>query len=554
MTRGWCRGGGLGDAFVNEAGGFVAAIGRPVAVGLRVRGRAPGEGGGSGRDGGDGGGYLWAVDQEKGVEVGSGILMNLGHSLERMLTMERGVFEKKLLLREAEAPAGDAAADAAAPASDTDVATPAAPDDGSTFYHYTTVGAFLLRAQIDARHATNGSVFDIKTRATAAVRYDADNYAAHARAAPARIDGRSRSYAREFYDLTRSAMLKYALQLRIGRMDGALLAYHNTGSVLAFEYVRLAEMDAYVFGSAAFADAAFRAVAAAAEVVCRLAVDGALGRATAAAAAADGDRLKVVVEPLRSRRSVAVYVQRVRGGVDPVGPDAFREHFVKAPRKVRRHRESAGAAGSPSAGAISRAAAAGGDGPSPVGAGGPTDGLFPSPAWCDDDGVVAAPRAGDFADDVGPSAFAVVAPRGGGRRSSCSSYSSSSSHTDTDDADDAPASVAEAHAEADAAAAGAGTSADLPAAWRETPPVAEVDLAAWELRLTPVVNGRPTTDAVSLADGDAYEVLSRLTPVPVDRAVVLDYLDALKRAYYYKNPRLREHAWKFEEEGVGGGG
>eukprot|EP00170_Pyropia_yezoensis_P009395 contig_41392_g9430 len=178
-----------------------------------------------------------------------------------------------------------------------------------------------------------------------------------------------------FYDLTRSAMLKYALQLRIGRMDGALVAYHNTGSLLAFEYVRRSEMDAYVFGSVAFADAAFRAVAAAAEVVCRVAVEGELGCA-AAAAAAGGDRLKVVVEPLRSRRSVAVYVQ--------------------------------------------------------------------------------------------------------------------------------------------------------------------------------LVNGRPTTDAVSLVPGDAFEVLSRLTPVPVDGAVVLDYLDALKRAYYYKSPLLRERAWTGKEGGSGG--
>ncbi|GAB0492673.1 hypothetical protein MMPV_003941 [Pyropia vietnamensis] len=544
-------GGGLGSEFANEAGGFVAAIGRPVAVGLRVRER---RNGGRGRDGA--GGFLWAVDQEKGMEDGCGILMNLGHSLERMLTMERGVFEDKLLLRNAPAlrgkggaTAGDAGTHtdggdndpASTISADTTIATPNAPDHGTSFYHYTTVGAFLLRAQIDARHDTNGSVFDIKTRALAAIRYDASNYAAHARTTPFQIVGRSRSYAREFYDLTRSSMLKYALQLRIGRMDGALVAYHNTGSLLAFEYVRLSEMDAYVFGSAVFADAAFRGVAAAAEVVCRAAVEGDLGRAVVAAAA-HGDHLKVVVEPLRSRRSVAVYVQRVRGGVDPVGPDAFREHFVVAHRRDRRRRGMGSAGGTGLApAAVSQAGSSGGDGgpstgpPSPSGACETDDGLFSSTAWSDEDGLNAPVAAGDMDENaVGASAFAVVAPRGGG------GINGSSSGTDTDDLGDQPESVEEAHAEANEA----GASAGLPSVWRSTPPVDEADLAAWELRLTPVVNGQPTTDAVSLDVGDAYEVLSRLTPVPVDGAVVLDYLDALKRAYYYKNPLLREHAWK----------
>jgi len=95
-------------------------------------------------------------------------------------------------------------------------------------------------------------------------------------------------------------------------------------------------------------------------------------------------------------------------------------------------------------------------------------------------------------------------------------------------------------AEADVDADAAGPAGGLPAAWRADPPVAVGDLAAWELRLTPAVGGVPTAEPVSLAPGDAFEVLSRLTPVPVDEAVVLDYLDTLKRAYYYKSPVLRE--------------
>lgn len=42
---------------------------------------------------------------------------------------------------------------------------------------------------------------------------------------------------------------KYALQLRIDRMPGALLAYHDTADVLSAEYISLSEIQFCVVGN-----------------------------------------------------------------------------------------------------------------------------------------------------------------------------------------------------------------------------------------------------------------------------------------------------------------
>lgn len=44
-------------------------------------------------------------------------------------------------------------------------------------------------------------------------------------------------------------MLKYMFQLKIGNMDGAFIAYHNTREIFGFEYVKKSEMERRVFGS-----------------------------------------------------------------------------------------------------------------------------------------------------------------------------------------------------------------------------------------------------------------------------------------------------------------
>ncbi|KAF7291574.1 hypothetical protein HMN09_01248500 [Mycena chlorophos] len=57
------------------------------------------------------------------------------------------------------------------------------------------------------------------------------------------------SFEREYYDLIRSAFLKYGFQVRIGNMDGVIVAYHNTARTFGFQYIPLEEMDRCLFGT-----------------------------------------------------------------------------------------------------------------------------------------------------------------------------------------------------------------------------------------------------------------------------------------------------------------
>ena len=68
------------------------------------------------------------------------------------------------------------------------------------------------------------------------------------------------SFEREYYDMLRSAFLKYSFQVRIGHMDGILVAYHNTRKMFGFQYISREEMDKRVFGSTRMANEAFRNV------------------------------------------------------------------------------------------------------------------------------------------------------------------------------------------------------------------------------------------------------------------------------------------------------
>ena len=57
------------------------------------------------------------------------------------------------------------------------------------------------------------------------------------------------SYEREYFDMIRSAFLKYSLQVRMGRMDGIFVAYHNIERIFGFQYVSLPEMDLHLHGT-----------------------------------------------------------------------------------------------------------------------------------------------------------------------------------------------------------------------------------------------------------------------------------------------------------------
>lgn len=69
--------------------------------------------------------------------------------------------------------------------------------------------------------------------------------------------GQHSSFEREFYDLVRGGLLKYIMQMKIGRMQGAAIAYHNTQKIFGFEYIKLEAMENRVFGCPEFSDVIF---------------------------------------------------------------------------------------------------------------------------------------------------------------------------------------------------------------------------------------------------------------------------------------------------------
>lgn len=95
----------------------------------------------------------------------------------------------------------------------------------------------FLRSQIDTRGLDadgNEIVFELKTRATAVLRYDIGNYIDYLDYEVSKYKGQHSSYEREFYDLIRGGFLKYIMQMKIGQMQGATIAYHNTQKIFGF--------------------------------------------------------------------------------------------------------------------------------------------------------------------------------------------------------------------------------------------------------------------------------------------------------------------------------
>ncbi|KZT73737.1 Pet127-domain-containing protein [Daedalea quercina L-15889] len=118
-------------------------------------------------------------------------------------------------------------------------------------YRYAMHNKLMLRAQLDCRSPVlpGTGVFDIKTRAAVPIRYDMKKYRDNVREYRINtIRGPWMSFEKEYYDLIRSAFLKYSFQARIGDMDGVFVAYHNTHEIFGFQYIPLEEMDQRLFG------------------------------------------------------------------------------------------------------------------------------------------------------------------------------------------------------------------------------------------------------------------------------------------------------------------
>ncbi|KAL9601868.1 MAG: hypothetical protein Q9219_002220 [cf. Caloplaca sp. 3 TL-2023] len=171
----------------------------------------------------------YAIDADKEF-ANANVLMLLGKSMEKLLTLDTEAFEKyrksnpdKVSEEERKAPEA---------------------------YHYSTMGDFIMRSQLDAHDSRlpGTGMFDLKTRAVVSVRMEASKYEEGSGYQIRSRQGAWESFEREYFDMIRSAFLKYSLQVRMGRMDGIFVAFHNTDRIFGFQYVSLAEMDSTLHG------------------------------------------------------------------------------------------------------------------------------------------------------------------------------------------------------------------------------------------------------------------------------------------------------------------
>lgn len=173
---------------------------------------------------------IYAVDADKEYDSAN-ILMSLGRSMEKLLTLEEEEFEK---YRKAAQGQG-----VSAPVTQPEV------------YHYTELGDFLLRSQLDAHDSRlpGTGMFDLKTRAVVSIRMNVRDHELGMGYEIQNRFGDWESYEKEYFDMVRSAFLKYSLQVRMGRMDGIFVAYHNIQRIFGFQYISLPEMDLHLHGT-----------------------------------------------------------------------------------------------------------------------------------------------------------------------------------------------------------------------------------------------------------------------------------------------------------------
>ncbi|KAG0356297.1 hypothetical protein BG005_004798 [Podila minutissima] len=212
----------LSGAFAAQPKGFTRLSRAPSTIQLVYKGKG-----------------IYAIDADKSFDS-STVLMQLGKSMEKMLTstpQEFSRFTKKnswqVSQAEREAP--------------------------EAFNYITADGSFMLRSQLDCEDPRlPGKTFDLKTRAAVAIRLDVHNYELNQGYQLRKAHGILESFEREYYDMMRSAFLKYSLQVRIGQMDGIFVAFHNTARIFGFQYISLDEMDSRLFGSRVMGDECFK--------------------------------------------------------------------------------------------------------------------------------------------------------------------------------------------------------------------------------------------------------------------------------------------------------
>jgi hypothetical protein len=204
--------GNLSKNFPNDSSNFTIFQRIPAAIFLRWK---------------DG---VYAIDADKQYDTAS-VLSMLGQSMEKLLTLSTDEFEK--YRKNSSDPVSEESR------------------NESEAYHYSTMGDFLMRSQLDAYdpRIPGSGMFDLKTRAVVSVRMDTGSYEQGRGYEIRSRHGQWESFEREYYDMIRAAFMKYSLQVRIGRMDGIFVAFHNTERIFGFQYISLPEMDHALHGT-----------------------------------------------------------------------------------------------------------------------------------------------------------------------------------------------------------------------------------------------------------------------------------------------------------------
>jgi hypothetical protein len=193
---------------------------------------------------------IYSIDSDKGfTDPTNTVLLKMGKYMEKMFTTESQYFNDYFVLDlKTNKPKKALTPEMLAELSQSD------------YFRYMRSGKMLLRSQIDARgfdHEGNPIVFELKTRATAPLRYDITSYIDYLDYDIVKYKGTHSSFEREYYDLIRGGFLKYIMQMKIGRMQGAAIAYHNTQKIYGFEYIPLEQMERRIFGCKEFSDLVF---------------------------------------------------------------------------------------------------------------------------------------------------------------------------------------------------------------------------------------------------------------------------------------------------------
>ena len=172
----------------------------------------------------------YAIDADKEFDSAN-VLMDLGKSMEKQLTLPKDEYERYRRSSENKVSAEEESRKPEA-------------------YRYSTLGDFVMRSQLDAHdpRLPGTGTFDLKTRAVVSIRSNVSKYKKGMGYEIRKPFGNYESYEREFYDMIRTAFLKYSLQVRMGQMDGIFVAFHNIERIFGFQYFSLSEIDRAIQG------------------------------------------------------------------------------------------------------------------------------------------------------------------------------------------------------------------------------------------------------------------------------------------------------------------